>query len=136
MRTAGDVDTFGQRLAAGGSVEFDAVPVAADCVLGSLSADEDVLSPLAALTSPVGRHLSAQLLLASRLADRLPPRIRIPSRDRDQGLRRPVANMAADHAESTAARAQTTSRAQPAPTSPWPRRPIRSTWTSQNTGSR
>ncbi|WP_055491248.1 acyl-CoA dehydrogenase family protein [Streptomyces sp. TP-A0356] len=59
----GDADTFGQRLAAGGSVEFDAVPVAAHDVLGSLSADEDVLSPLAALTSPVGRLLSVQLLL-------------------------------------------------------------------------
>ncbi|MFD7019080.1 acyl-CoA dehydrogenase family protein [Streptomyces sp. NPDC059928] len=63
VRIDGDVDTFGQRLAAGGSVEFDAVPVAADDVLGSLSADEDVLSPLAALTSPVGRLLSVQLLL-------------------------------------------------------------------------
>ncbi|MGW1805567.1 acyl-CoA dehydrogenase family protein [Streptomyces sp. NPDC002078] len=63
VRIDGDVDTFGQRLAAGGSVEFDAVPVAADDVLGSLSADEDVLSPLAALASPVGRLLSAQLLL-------------------------------------------------------------------------
>ncbi|MER6784263.1 acyl-CoA dehydrogenase family protein [Streptomyces sp. NPDC000658] len=63
VRIDGDVDTFGQRLAAGGSVEFDAVPVAADDVLGSLSADEDVLSPLAALPSPVGRLLSAQLLL-------------------------------------------------------------------------
>jgi len=59
----GDADTFGQRLAAGGSVEFDAVPVAADDVLGSLSADEDVLSPLAALASPVGRLLSVQLRL-------------------------------------------------------------------------
>ncbi|MFF2463618.1 acyl-CoA dehydrogenase family protein [Streptomyces mirabilis] len=63
VRIDGDVDTFGQRLAAGGSVEFDAVPVAADDILGSLSADEDVLSPLAALASPVGRLLSAQLLL-------------------------------------------------------------------------
>ncbi|GGN80291.1 monooxygenase [Streptomyces albiflavescens] len=63
VRIEGDADTFGQRLAAGGSVEFDAVPVAADNVLGSLSADEDVLSPLAALTSPVGRLLSVQLLL-------------------------------------------------------------------------
>jgi alkylation response protein AidB-like acyl-CoA dehydrogenase len=59
----GDADTFGQRLAAGGSVEFDAVPVAADDVLGSLSADEDVLSPLTALVSPVGRLLSVQLRL-------------------------------------------------------------------------
>ncbi|MFF3330647.1 acyl-CoA dehydrogenase family protein [Streptomyces sp. NPDC002888] len=59
----GDADSFGQRLAAGGSVEFDGVPVAADDVLGSLSADEDVLSPLAALASPVGRLLSVQLRL-------------------------------------------------------------------------
>ncbi|MFE7776423.1 acyl-CoA dehydrogenase family protein [Streptomyces sp. NPDC057445] len=59
----GDVDTFGQRLAAGGSVECDAVPVAADDVLGSLSADEDVLSPSTALTSPVGRLVSVQLCL-------------------------------------------------------------------------
>jgi alkylation response protein AidB-like acyl-CoA dehydrogenase len=59
----GDADTFGQRLAAGGSVEFDAVPVAADDVLDSLSADEDILSPLAALASPVGRLLSVQLRL-------------------------------------------------------------------------
>ncbi|MGW4561939.1 acyl-CoA dehydrogenase family protein [Streptomyces sp. NPDC004561] len=59
----GDADTFGQRLAAGGSVEFDGVPVAAADVLGSLSADEDVLSPLAALASPVGRLLSVQLRL-------------------------------------------------------------------------
>ncbi|MER5221747.1 acyl-CoA dehydrogenase family protein [Streptomyces flaveus] len=58
-----DTDTFGQRLAAGGSVEFDAVRVSADDVLGSLSTDEDVLSPLAALVSPVGRLLSVQLCL-------------------------------------------------------------------------
>jgi alkylation response protein AidB-like acyl-CoA dehydrogenase len=59
----GDVDPFGQRLAAGGSVEFDAVPVSADDVLGSLSADEDALSPLASLASPVGRLVSVQLRL-------------------------------------------------------------------------
>ncbi|MEU0387710.1 acyl-CoA dehydrogenase family protein [Streptomyces chartreusis] len=59
----GDADPFGQRLAAGGSVEFDAVPIAADDVLGSLAADEDVLSPLTALVSPVGRLLSVQLRL-------------------------------------------------------------------------
>ncbi|MGW1958596.1 acyl-CoA dehydrogenase family protein [Streptomyces sp. NPDC001920] len=59
----GDADAFGQRLAAGGSVEFDDVPVGADDVLGSLSADEDLLSPRAALASPVGRLFSAQLLL-------------------------------------------------------------------------
>ncbi|MBB6420385.1 alkylation response protein AidB-like acyl-CoA dehydrogenase [Streptomyces sp. AK010] len=40
----GDADPFGQRLAAGGSAEFDAVPIAAADVLGSLSADEEVLS--------------------------------------------------------------------------------------------
>ncbi|GGX07224.1 monooxygenase [Streptomyces malachitofuscus] len=61
--TDGDADPFGQRLAAGGSVEFDRVRVGADDVLGSLSADEDVLSPRAALASPVGRLFSAQLLL-------------------------------------------------------------------------
>ncbi|MFD9440662.1 acyl-CoA dehydrogenase family protein [Streptomyces sp. NPDC060006] len=59
----GDTDTFGQRLAAGGSVEFDGVPVTADDVLGSLSADEDVLAPLTALASPVGRLNSVQLCL-------------------------------------------------------------------------
>ncbi|MFF8594407.1 acyl-CoA dehydrogenase family protein [Streptomyces sp. NPDC015220] len=59
----GGADTFGQRLAAGGCVEFDAVPVAAEDVLGSLSADDDDLSPLAALASPVGRLLSVQLRL-------------------------------------------------------------------------
>ncbi|HET6855831.1 MAG TPA: acyl-CoA dehydrogenase family protein [Streptomyces sp.] len=58
-----DADSFGQRLAAGGSVEFDAAPVTAAQLLGSLSADEDVLSPSAALASPVGRLLSAQLCL-------------------------------------------------------------------------
>ncbi|MFJ3234619.1 acyl-CoA dehydrogenase family protein [Streptomyces sp. NPDC086787] len=63
VRTDGDIDTFGQRLAAGGSLEFDSVPVADDDILGSLSADEDILSPLAALVSPVGRLLSAQLRL-------------------------------------------------------------------------
>jgi alkylation response protein AidB-like acyl-CoA dehydrogenase len=59
----GGADTFGQRLAAGGSVEFDAVAVGTDDVLGSLSADEDVLSPRVALASPAGRLFSAQLLL-------------------------------------------------------------------------
>ncbi|MFI6850717.1 acyl-CoA dehydrogenase family protein [Streptomyces sp. NPDC050416] len=59
----GDADPFGQRLAAGGSVEFDAVPIAAGDVLGSLAADEDVLSPLTALVSPVGRLLSVQVRL-------------------------------------------------------------------------
>ncbi|MEV5439423.1 acyl-CoA dehydrogenase family protein [Streptomyces sp. NPDC052682] len=63
VRVDGDTDPFGQRLAAGGSVEFDAVPVADDDVLASLSADEDALSPLAALASPVGRLVSVQLLL-------------------------------------------------------------------------
>ncbi|CAM5688727.1 acyl-CoA dehydrogenase family protein [Streptomyces purpurascens] len=63
VRIDGDADPFGQRLAAGGSVEFDGVLIAADEVLGSLSADEDVLSPLTALASPVGRLLSVQLCL-------------------------------------------------------------------------
>ncbi|MFF0813341.1 acyl-CoA dehydrogenase family protein [Streptomyces albogriseolus] len=55
-------DTFGQRLAGGGSVELDAVPVGADDVLGSLSGDEDLV-PRAALAAPVGRLFSVQLLL-------------------------------------------------------------------------
>jgi alkylation response protein AidB-like acyl-CoA dehydrogenase len=59
----GDADPFGQRLAAGGSVEFDDVLVDTEDVLGSLSADEDLLSPWATLASPVGRLFSAQLLL-------------------------------------------------------------------------
>lgn len=60
----GDADPFGQRLAAGGSVEFDAVPVTADDVLGSLSFDEeDALSPAASLASPLGRLVSVQLRL-------------------------------------------------------------------------
>ncbi|HZF87859.1 acyl-CoA dehydrogenase family protein [Streptomyces sp.] len=63
VRVDNDADTFGQRLAAGGSVEFDAVPVAADDILGSLSTEEDALSPRAALVSPVGRLLSVQLRL-------------------------------------------------------------------------
>ncbi|MDQ1045041.1 acyl-CoA dehydrogenase family protein [Streptomyces sp. V4I2] len=65
VRIDGDVDTFGQRLAAGGSVEFDDVSVAADDVLGPLSADtdEDFLSPRAALASPAGHLVSVQLLL-------------------------------------------------------------------------
>ncbi|MFE9808719.1 acyl-CoA dehydrogenase family protein [Streptomyces sp. NPDC005548] len=63
VRIDADTDTFGQRLAAGGSVEFDGVPVATRDVLGSLSAEEDVLSPLTALSAPVGRLLSVQLLL-------------------------------------------------------------------------
>ncbi|MFF6806062.1 acyl-CoA dehydrogenase family protein [Streptomyces sp. NPDC012616] len=63
VRTDGDTGAFGQRLAAGGAVEFDSVPVAPQDVLDSLSADEDVLSPALALASPVGRLLSVQLLL-------------------------------------------------------------------------
>ncbi|MGC5039986.1 acyl-CoA dehydrogenase family protein [Streptomyces sp. DT190] len=59
----GDADPFGQRLAAGGSVEFDAVPVATADVLGSLAADDDVLAPPAGLVSPVGRLLSVQIRL-------------------------------------------------------------------------
>ncbi|MFJ4565070.1 acyl-CoA dehydrogenase family protein [Streptomyces caelestis] len=59
----GDADTFGQRLAAGGGVEFDDVPVGADDVLGSLSSDEDLLSPRTALASPVGHLFSTQVLL-------------------------------------------------------------------------
>lgn len=47
-----DWDNFGQRLSASGSVEFHAVPVAADDVLGSLSQDDGVLSPFATLVTP------------------------------------------------------------------------------------
>ncbi|MEU3982355.1 acyl-CoA dehydrogenase family protein [Streptomyces sp. NPDC026672] len=56
-------DTFGQRLAAGGGVEFDSVPVAADDVLGSLSPDEGVLSPFATLAAPTARLVSVQFCL-------------------------------------------------------------------------
>ncbi|MFJ5262589.1 acyl-CoA dehydrogenase family protein [Streptomyces sp. NPDC088387] len=63
VRVDDDTDAFGQRLAAGGSVEFDAAVIDADSVLGSLSADEDVLSPRTALMSPVGRLVSVQLRL-------------------------------------------------------------------------
>lgn len=63
VRIDDDAGAFGQRLAAGGSVEFDAVAIADDDILGSLSADEDLLSPRAALASPVGRLVSVQLLL-------------------------------------------------------------------------
>ncbi|APY89841.1 acyl-CoA dehydrogenase [Streptomyces alfalfae] len=63
VRIDDDADTFGQRLAGGGTVEFDAVRVTGDDVLGSLSADEDILSPPAALASPVGRLLAVQLRL-------------------------------------------------------------------------
>ncbi|CAL9376262.1 acyl-CoA dehydrogenase family protein [Streptomyces sp. Tu 3180] len=63
VRIDDDADTFGQRLAGGGSVEFDDVPVADDDVLGSLSADEDFLSPRAALALPFGHLVSVQLLL-------------------------------------------------------------------------
>ncbi|MGW3141366.1 acyl-CoA dehydrogenase family protein [Streptomyces sp. NPDC001139] len=59
----GGGDAFGQRLAAGGSVEFDSVPVAADNVLGSLSPDEGVLSPFACLAAPTARLVSAQVSL-------------------------------------------------------------------------
>ncbi|MEU3348304.1 acyl-CoA dehydrogenase family protein [Streptomyces sp. NPDC006700] len=61
--SAGSADIFGQRLAAGGAVEFDSVPVTADDVLGSLSPDEGVLSPFASLAVPTARLVSAQLCL-------------------------------------------------------------------------
>ncbi|WHM41053.1 acyl-CoA dehydrogenase family protein [Streptomyces sp. BPTC-684] len=57
-----DGDAFGQRLA-GGSVRFDSVPVPADQVLGSLSSDEGVLSPFAALAVPTARLFSVQFCL-------------------------------------------------------------------------
>lgn len=56
-------DTFGQRLAAEGGVEFDSVLVGADAVLGFLSPDEDVLSPFASLAAPTARLASAQFCL-------------------------------------------------------------------------
>ncbi|MGI5193001.1 acyl-CoA dehydrogenase family protein [Streptomyces sp. CA-288835] len=56
-------DTFGQRLAAGGSVEFDSVPITADDVFGSLSSDEGALSPFAGLAAPTARLVSAQFCL-------------------------------------------------------------------------
>ncbi|MFE4958206.1 acyl-CoA dehydrogenase family protein [Streptomyces sp. NPDC056653] len=58
-----DGDTFGQRLAAGGSVEFDRVPVTDGDVLGSLSSDEAVLSPFTGLAAPVARLVSVQTCL-------------------------------------------------------------------------
>lgn len=56
-------DTFGQRLAAAGGIGFDAVPVAADDVLGSLSSDEGALSPFAGLAVPTARLVSAHFCL-------------------------------------------------------------------------
>lgn len=58
-----DDDTFGQRLAAGGSVEFDSVPVAAEDVFGSLSSDEGALPPFAGLAAPTARLVSVQFCL-------------------------------------------------------------------------
>ncbi|ADI12600.1 type 2 domain-containing Acyl-CoA dehydrogenase [Streptomyces bingchenggensis BCW-1] len=58
-----DEDTFGQRLAAGGSVEFDSVPVTADDVFGSLSSDEGALPPFAGLAAPTARLVSVQFCL-------------------------------------------------------------------------
>ncbi|MGW2639139.1 acyl-CoA dehydrogenase family protein [Streptomyces sp. NPDC001348] len=60
---SGGGDAFGQRLAAGGGVEFDSVPVAADDVLGTVSADEGVLSPFAALAAPTARLVAVQFCL-------------------------------------------------------------------------
>ncbi|WP_043732854.1 acyl-CoA dehydrogenase family protein [Streptomyces zinciresistens] len=56
-------DTFGQRLAAGGALGFDAVPVGREDVLGSLSPDDGVLSPFAGLAAPTARLVSAQYCL-------------------------------------------------------------------------
>jgi alkylation response protein AidB-like acyl-CoA dehydrogenase len=58
-------ETFGQRPAAGGSVAFDSVPVTADDVFGSLSADDGVLSPFAGLAAPTARLVSAQVCLGA-----------------------------------------------------------------------
>ncbi|MBO1329901.1 acyl-CoA dehydrogenase family protein [Streptomyces sp. VRA16 Mangrove soil] len=62
---SGGEETFGQRLAAGGGVEFDSVRVGADDVLGSLSSDEGVLSPFAALAAPTARLVSVQFSLGT-----------------------------------------------------------------------
>ncbi|MEU1074600.1 MULTISPECIES: acyl-CoA dehydrogenase family protein [unclassified Streptomyces] len=56
-------DTFGQRLAAGGAVECDAVLIAVDEVLGALSPDEAVLPPSASLAVPTARLVSTQYCL-------------------------------------------------------------------------
>ncbi|GHF01637.1 acyl-CoA dehydrogenase family protein [Streptomyces fumanus] len=58
-----DGDAFGQRLSGNCSVDFDAVPVAEDAVLGSLSADEGAQPPFAGLAAATGRLVSAQLCL-------------------------------------------------------------------------
>ncbi|MFB7933821.1 acyl-CoA dehydrogenase family protein [Streptomyces sp. NPDC056039] len=47
-----DWDNFGQRLSASGSVEFHAVPVAADDIIGSLSEEAGTLTPFATLVTP------------------------------------------------------------------------------------
>ncbi|MDX2934965.1 acyl-CoA dehydrogenase family protein [Streptomyces ipomoeae] len=76
-------DTFGQRLAAGGGVEFDSVPVAADDVLGSLSPDEGVLPPFSSLAAPTARLVSVQFCLG--VADGLPAEVR----EYGRGMRSP-----------------------------------------------
>ncbi|KMS76278.1 acyl-CoA dehydrogenase [Streptomyces viridochromogenes] len=58
-------DTFGQRLAAAGGVGFDSVPVAADDVLGSLSADDGALAPFTGLAVPTARLVSAHCCLGA-----------------------------------------------------------------------
>lgn len=58
-----DADTFGQRLSAGGSVECDDVKVTYGDILGSLSTDEYLLSPFAAMAAPASRLLSVHLCL-------------------------------------------------------------------------
>ncbi|MGW5636322.1 acyl-CoA dehydrogenase family protein [Streptomyces sp. NPDC003832] len=63
VRIDADADPFGGRLAAGGSVEFDGARIDAEEVLGSLSVDDDVLSPAASLAAPLWRLISVQLRL-------------------------------------------------------------------------
>ncbi|WP_206320839.1 acyl-CoA dehydrogenase family protein [Streptomyces zingiberis] len=75
-------ETFGLRQAAAGSVEFAAVPLAGDAVLGSLSADGGALPPCAGLTAATGHLVSAQTCL---------------------GLAQGMLAEARDHARSTAA---------------------------------
>ena len=56
-------DSFGQRLSGNGSVEFDAVPIAARHTLGPLSTDDVALPPHATLASPIAQLISAQIAL-------------------------------------------------------------------------
>ncbi|MFF8404415.1 acyl-CoA dehydrogenase family protein [Streptomyces sp. NPDC015684] len=63
-------DTFGQRLAAGGAVEFDSVPVAADDVFGSLSPDEGAW-PGSPPQDPYALTVYGELAVVARAASAL-----------------------------------------------------------------